>query len=99
MSPLSSQPVLIAGLSTNIYNLPQATSSPLPVIVLIATHGRGSDQTTLAPLVEGIYARFEELEKEVGRGRRGELVVVTLVSKIPELRPLSGSFISVCHKT
>lgn len=82
MAPLHSHPLLVAGLSTNIYNLPQATSSPLPVTVLIATHGRGSDQTTLAPLVEGIYQRFEELEKEGGRrrGRGRELVVVTLVS-------------------
>ncbi|KAI5452029.1 hypothetical protein NCC49_001325 [Naganishia albida] len=68
----------MGGIHTVVYNLPAALVSPLPVTVLIATHGRGGDQFDLKKLVKGSLGKIDALEKEAGGKRKRELVVVTL---------------------
>lgn len=72
----------MGGIHTVVYNLPAALVSPLPVTVLIATHGRGGDQFDLKKLVKGSLGKIDALEKEAGGKRKRELVVVTLVSEV-----------------
>ncbi|KAK4689374.1 hypothetical protein P7C73_g716, partial [Tremellales sp. Uapishka_1] len=68
----------IVGLEVDVYGLDEIRSSPLPLGILIATHGRLGNKTNMASFAQGIIGCTAEIASHGSQKRKRDLIVVSL---------------------